>query len=149
MTEIRIPAQLIDVAVTGQIKPGDKLLVVNGICIGLQTPERLQLIDSRLPINAHGGGRPRKDGKPHASQQEIDDERDAILRTLAPKPLLVSQLLDALGIERKDSGKRTLVNGHIRRMFQRGLIRKVREDRDKMFARYEVTPPTQKARTAA
>lgn len=121
----------ISVAVEVHAQPGDTLLVVNGVCIGVQTAQRARTLMVQ-------GRKSPTEGKEWERGGKGVNSNNAIFEALRDGPLDTRHILDKLGLDVKDNMRRVVLQ-RIQRMKASGLIRKIKEDQHKNHARYEVS----------
>jgi hypothetical protein len=133
LKQVKIEGYEIPSAVAFRANVGDKILVVNGVCIGLlngqatPSPKAAQLALPAPPKSTRGRHNP-----------EADEKILAVLRK--DGPLDARRILDALGLDPKDP-KRKLTSQRITRLTARSVIVPIKADKHKGHPRYELVTP--------
>jgi hypothetical protein len=130
MRQIKVEAYEVPSGLAFHAKLGDTLIVVNGVCVGVQQvnggSEVLRLAAPKRP----------KIGR--STDVEEDERILAVLKEHGP--LNVAHILDALKLDPKDD-RRRLYGQRVNRMEMRGVLRVVKADKHKVRQRrYEIKP---------
>lgn len=113
MNEVMIAATTIPVVIEITARPGDLLLLVNGVCIGVQPRRAIALIEGRVqqptrhdPVAKINGG-----GKKPTARQKSREEANVKLLAMIGKgpPRNTARLLDAMNIDPKDNKRKYLM----------------------------------------
>jgi len=96
-SSVMLHGQIVEVAVPIEARPGDLLLVVNGVCLGLHKPE--------------------------SSVVETINNNSILAAIPQGQPLYAKEISDKLGLRRDDAASRGVVGQILRRMIAEKLIK--------------------------
>lgn len=124
--KFNVVATGIPVAIDISAKAGDMLLIVHGVCVGVQ-PKRVYTSTNYTPSKV----------KPRGGKEGDVNSNEAVLQVLGNGPLDTSQLLDALNLHKKDP-RRKVVMQRVQRLKAAGTIKPVKADKDAPRPRWEI-----------
>jgi hypothetical protein len=133
-----IPADVITCVTAFSASPGDKLLVVNGVCIGVEKCSvEDAILDHTTPVRVIGAptqpktkpvkpkrGPPFK-GRPKKNNPTVDE----VLTHVSHKPVTSMQIADALSIPRAATTLRSAVGRRLKKLVEQGLVTYTRDPR--------------------
>jgi len=143
MVKVELEATEMPVAVALSALPGDVLLVVNGVCVGVRHSKAAGAprLKNRKPQFTN-----RAPGEAKAQTIEFQERLLGIYRSRGP--MTNAEMYDALRIPHKNTTERARVNWHIRNMADKGMTRRHPEDVHKHRPPYGVAPARAKKAAA-
>jgi len=150
MTVIKIDAHTVSVGAAIHARPGDELLIVNAVCIGVHTPigrsngaAPAKAEPLRLPApqaKRKPQGRPRGIHATRSSLRKLEAADKRLLAVLAGGSLNTTMIFERLAIPKKDTPQREFFRRRVDRLAASGRIRPTQTSDGERRVTWELVP---------